>query len=106
MADQAVEIHEDKPDHRGSSTESTSKGFKAQYTVDGVDDTEAAEDVYSRANPSRPGFTKFDQKDMYRMGKIQEFKVSAEAVQSEILDGGPDAVTEFLNSEIIARSLR
>lgn len=48
---------------------------KADYTLDGMDDGEAADDVYSRANPTRPGFTKTDQKDMWRMGKVQELKV-------------------------------
>lgn len=31
--------------------------------------------VYSQENPLRDGFTKCDQKDMYRMGKKQELKV-------------------------------
>jgi hypothetical protein len=49
---------------------------KPRYSVDdGQDDNEAGDDVYSRANPPRPGFTKSDQKDMYRMGKVQELKV-------------------------------
>ncbi|KAF2116026.1 hypothetical protein BDV96DRAFT_621122 [Lophiotrema nucula] len=37
------------------------------------EDTEK-DNVYSRANPSRPGFMKADQKHMYRMGKVQELK--------------------------------
>jgi hypothetical protein len=41
-----------------------------------VVDDNADDDIYSRVNPPRPGFTKNDQKDMYRMGKIQEFRVS------------------------------
>lgn len=44
-------------------------------SLDGADDNDAVDDIYSRANPPRPGFTKSDQKDMYRMGKIQELKV-------------------------------
>lgn len=48
---------------------------KPRYSVeDGADDNEAGDDVYSRANPPRAGFTKADQKDMYRMGKVQELK--------------------------------
>ena len=51
---------------------------KPRYSVeDGADDNEAGDDVYSRANPPRAGFTKADQKDMYRMGKVQELKVFA-----------------------------
>lgn len=46
-----------------------------QYSVDGIEDNDGADDVYSQANPPRPGFTKSDQKDMYRMGKLQELKV-------------------------------
>lgn len=45
-----------------------------QYSVDGIEDNDGADDVYSQANPPRPGFTKSDQKDMYRMGKLQELK--------------------------------
>jgi hypothetical protein len=48
---------------------------KTKYSIDGVDDGEAGEDIYDQANPSRPGFTKSDQKDMWRMGRVQEFKV-------------------------------
>ena len=66
---------EDKPQFRTSSTD-VSKNSKTKYSLDGVDDADAVDDVYSRANPPRPGFTKNDQKDMYRMGKIQEFRVS------------------------------
>ena len=66
---------DDKPQFGTSSTD-VSKNSKTKYSLDGVDDTDAADDVYSRANPPRPGFTKNDQKDMYRMGKIQEFRVS------------------------------
>ncbi|KAF2204121.1 amino acid transporter [Delitschia confertaspora ATCC 74209] len=47
---------------------------KGRYSIDGVEDGDAADDIYSRVNPARPGFTKHDQKDMYRMGKIQELK--------------------------------
>jgi len=39
------------------------------------DDGDLSDDIYGQVNPARPGFTKNDQKDMYRMGKIQEFKV-------------------------------
>lgn len=35
------------------------------------------DDVYSQANPCREGFTKADQKHMYRLGKVQELKVCA-----------------------------
>ncbi|KAF2178015.1 putative GABA permease [Zopfia rhizophila CBS 207.26] len=47
---------------------------KTKYSLDGVEDGDAVDDVYSRANPARPGFTKSDQKDMWRMGKLQELK--------------------------------
>jgi hypothetical protein len=48
---------------------------KTKYSLDGVGDAEVGDDIYDQANPSRPGFTKSDQKDMWRMGRIQEFKV-------------------------------
>lgn len=66
---------DDKPEFRTSSTD-VSKTSKVKYSLDGVDDAQATDDIYSQANRPRPGFTKADQKDMYRMGKIQEFKVS------------------------------
>lgn len=33
------------------------------------------EDIYSQANPLREGFTRADQKHMYRLGKVQALKV-------------------------------
>jgi len=54
---------------------STSDVSKTKYSLDGVDGGEAGDDIYDQANPSRPGFTRSDQKDMWRMGKVQEFKV-------------------------------
>jgi hypothetical protein len=63
---------EDKNEFRSSSTEVS----KTKYSLDGVVEANADDDIYSRVNPPRPGFTKSDQKDMYRMGKIQEFRVS------------------------------
>lgn len=49
---------------------------KAALQASSLDDVvdESGDDIYSRANPSRPGFTKSDQKDMWRMGRVQEFK--------------------------------
>jgi hypothetical protein len=73
---------EDKPQFRTSSTD-VSKTSQSKYGLDGVDDTDAADDIYSRANAPRPGFTKNDQKDMYRMGKLQEFRVSRQAPLAE-----------------------
>lgn len=67
-------IIDDKPQFRTSSTD-VSKNSKTKYSLDGVDDADAVDDIYSQANAPRPGFTKNDQKDMYRMGKIQEFRV-------------------------------
>jgi hypothetical protein len=61
----------DKSEFRSSSTEVS----KTKYSLDGVIDENADGDIYSRANAPRPGFTKNDQKDMYRMGKTQEFRV-------------------------------
>lgn len=61
----------DKNEFRSSSTEVS----KTKYSLDGVVDENADDDIYSRVNPPRPGFTKNDQKDMYRMGKVQEFRV-------------------------------
>lgn len=56
-----------------SSTHSVSSNV--QYELDGIEDADAVDDIYSRANAPAPGFTKNDQKDMYRMGKVQELKV-------------------------------
>jgi hypothetical protein len=67
-------VLEDKPAFQTSSTD-VSKTSKVKYSLDGVEDADPTYDVYSRANAPRPGFTKNDQKDMYRMGKIQEFRV-------------------------------
>lgn len=64
----------DKPEFQTSSID-VSKTSKIKDSFDGIEDGDPADDVYTRANPSRPGFTKNDQKDMYRMGKLQEFKV-------------------------------
>lgn len=61
-----------KPEFQNSVTEASQK-----YSLGCVDGGEAADNVYNAANPSQPGFTKHDQRDMYRMGKIQEFKVSS-----------------------------
>jgi hypothetical protein len=76
-------VMDDKPQFRSSSTDDS----KTKYSLDGVDDVDAADDIYSRANAPRPGFTKNDQKDMYRMGKIQEFKVSVQSSQRGIILG-------------------
>jgi len=65
----------DKPGFH-TSTSDISKTSRAKYSIDHIEEGDAVEDVYSHANPARPGFTKYDQKDMYRMGKIQEFRVS------------------------------
>ena len=66
---------DDKPQFRSSSTDVSKNSKTNKYSLDGVEEGDAADDVYSRANAPRPGFTKNDQKDMYRMGKIQEFRV-------------------------------
>jgi hypothetical protein len=66
-----IEVSEDKPQLNASSTDVS----KAKYSIDGLEEGEAGNDIYTQANPPRPGFTKFDQKDMWRMGRIQEFKV-------------------------------
>ena len=63
---------EDKSAFRVSSDKTSQR-----YELDGVDDADAVDDIYSRANAPRPGFTKNDQKDMYRMGKLQEFRVGS-----------------------------
>lgn len=61
--------------HRFENKSSSTAVSKARYSLDGMGENEAGDDVYDRANPARPGFTKSDQRDMYRMGKIQELKV-------------------------------
>jgi hypothetical protein len=72
MADALQVDLADKSEFRSSSTEVS----KTKYSLDGIVDENADDDIYSQANPPRPGFTKSDQKDMYRMGKVQEFRVS------------------------------
>ena len=65
----------DKSEFQISSTD-VSKTSKTKYSsIYGVEDGDAIDDIYCQANPPRPGFTKYDQKDMYRMGKVQEFRV-------------------------------
>lgn len=44
-------------------------------TIDQVENGDIVENVFSKANPARPGFTRHDQKDMYRMGKTQRLQV-------------------------------
>jgi hypothetical protein len=39
-------------------------------------------EAYSEVGHSRPGFTKLDRRDMYRMGKIQELKVCYHVVDT------------------------
>lgn len=41
-----------------------------------LSDEAANESLYAEAGEPRPGFTVDDRRDMYRMGKIQELKVS------------------------------
>ncbi|KAF2007964.1 GABA permease [Amniculicola lignicola CBS 123094] len=48
---------------------------KTKSSFDIIEDRDV-DDVYSRANPGRKGFTKYDQKDMWRMGKVQELRRS------------------------------
>jgi hypothetical protein len=61
---------EDIPPFRASSADEVSTTPRKKYSVE-----EDGDDIYSQANAGRPGFTKNDQKDMYRMGKTQEFRV-------------------------------
>jgi hypothetical protein len=78
-----------------ASSTDVSKTSKAMYNVDGI---EESDNVYHRANaanPARPGFTKEDQKDMYRMGKVQELKVCnmflfASRSRSECFEDSPN----------------
>ena len=58
------------------SQTSSSRVSKTKYSLGGVDDDNVANDLYSEAYAGpHDGFTKHDQKDMYRMGKIQELRV-------------------------------
>jgi hypothetical protein len=41
---------------------------------------EEAGEAYSEVGHARPGFTKLDRRDMYRMGKIQELRVCSQVV--------------------------
>lgn len=68
MTGDGIEALDDKPQLNASSSDVS----KTKYSIDAVED---GDDIYSQANPPRPGFTKSDQKDMWRMGRIQEFKV-------------------------------
>jgi amino acid transporter len=79
-------------EYRTSSTEVS----KTKYSLDGVEEGEGDNDIYARANPPRPGFTKFDQKDMYRMGKIQELKRNYRPLSALSFAVVLTAVWEFL----------
>lgn len=68
----------DEPEAQSSSI----KFKKANYTLDGMEEGNTTDDVYARANPARPGFTKSDQRDMWRMGKVQELKVCPSQLSS------------------------
>lgn len=76
----AVDMAEpnDKPEAQSSSI----RFNKANYTLDGMEEGDTTDDVFSRANPARPGFTKSDQRDMWRMGKVQELKVCPSQLSS------------------------
>lgn len=79
-------------EYRTSSTEVS----KTKYSLDGVEEGEGDNDIYSQANPPRPGFTKYDQKDMYRMGKIQELRRSYRPLSALSFAVVLTAVWEFL----------
>lgn len=59
-----------------TSSANNPQKIMTKFSLDLADDGDVVDDIYSKENPPRPGFTRFDQKDMYRMGKIQKFKVS------------------------------
>jgi hypothetical protein len=68
-----------------SSKSMTSSSNAAKvYSIDRVENGDNIEDDYSKANPSRPGFTRHDQKDMYRMGKTQRLQASLETYYETI----------------------
>ena len=83
--------HNDNADSQSSQIAAK----QANYTLDGMEDGDA-DDVYSRANPARPGFTKSDQKDMWRMGKVQELKRSYRPLSALSFAVILTAVWEFL----------
>ncbi|PVI01608.1 amino acid transporter [Periconia macrospinosa] len=83
--------HNDNADSQSSQIAAK----QANYTLDGMEDGDA-DDVYSRANPARPGFTKSDQKDMWRMGKMQELKRSYRPLSALSFAVILTAVWEFL----------
>jgi hypothetical protein len=64
-----------EPGDKAEAQDSSIRFKKANYTLDGMEEGDATDDVYSRANPGRPGFTQSDQRDMWRMGKVQQLKV-------------------------------
>ena len=70
-APEVVQIDVLLPDERFNDKIPTNY-VKQEYVAENSDD---GDDVYSQANPARPGFTKADQKDMWRMGRVQELKV-------------------------------
>jgi hypothetical protein len=57
---------------------------KMNSSVDSGDQVNADDDIYARANAPQPGFTKNDQRDMYRMGKIQQFRVGRAETRGEL----------------------
>jgi hypothetical protein len=85
------EIPDEKLEYKSSSTDLS----KGKYVLDNAED---GYDIYDQANPARPGFTKSDQKDMWRMGRIQEFKVR---FHLQIIGKKKNSLTVEMNSEII-----
>lgn len=55
-------------DHSKDGVSAEVKEETAQYTIDGIEDGDAVDDMGLRIE----GFTKRDQRDMQRMGKRQE----------------------------------
>lgn len=51
---------------------------------------EAAEDVYARANAPRPGFTRGDMRDMWRLGRVQELKVWLVELRCDVVHGADE----------------
>ncbi|KAK0100696.1 hypothetical protein ONS95_007148 [Cadophora gregata] len=77
------DIHHGGEIGKGESQGTAREISRNQYSVDGmnagedeVDDVAVIGAIYANGKPAKPdgGFTRHDQRDMYRMGKIQEFK--------------------------------
>lgn len=62
------------PSHESVAAQ-TPHDLSKKYSIDKIENGDSVNEEYWKANPANVGFTKHDQKDMYRMGKTQKLQV-------------------------------